>query len=279
MKKLKKIKDIVPLFQHKEVLLLNDAFDMFVNRGDKVISKLILIILSLFEPCRGVGLYLSELVKIMYPKYKDNCASKYKKKIKEVLSKKENFNLIIGKKVYCLLDDVYCYEDNYILFHINDNIIDYILYFDFLPKKKGFTGYFAVESSKINSFDSRAHFISIWLYFRQLTNNGYSLERHKIWKDKFYEKLGTDSSKNYADFNFKIFKPALNYIISFEPSWKCNVENIKMVKVFTRQYLEISIKVPEIKENVDTKIKEEKPKHVLNPSAPEFLKSFVASFK
>lgn len=35
----KKIKNVVPLFQHKEVLLLNNAFNMFVKRGDKVIQN------------------------------------------------------------------------------------------------------------------------------------------------------------------------------------------------------------------------------------------------
>lgn len=269
----KKIKNVAPLFQHKEVLLLNNAFNMFVNRSDKVISKLILIILSLFEPGRGVGLYLSELVKIMYPKYKDNYASKYKKKLKEILLDMTNFNLIIGKKKYCLLDDIYYCDDNYILFHYNEEIIDYVLYFDFLPQKKDFTGYFVVDSSKINSFDSRSHFISIWLYFLQQTNNGRSLERFKIWKDDIYKRLDIDISRNYADFNHRIFKPALSYILSFELSWKCNIDSIRMFTSLLNQYLEISLIVPK------TKKEEPKPIIIDDSKAPDFVRSFIATIK
>ncbi len=267
----------IPSYQSKELWLINDSFDMFVNRGDGIISKLILEILSFYHPKdknKCIAIYLQELIGAMYPKYKKNYAPRYKRLVKESLENEKNFEIEIKGKKKKLFNKINLYEDGLILITINETFMNHFMYIEDHPLKDK-KGFFKIDVNKLNQFKTMNKYIPLWLYITQLTNNGTSLSKFNIWKTTLYPKLGIYNKVTYTDFNCKFFKPAMRYIIEIDKDKECKVDEIETRTVGNNQFIRLSIAVPKICVEKSAVEYQDPVKKEL----PDYIKSFLKSIK
>ena len=266
-----------PSYQNTEIWMINDAFDMFVNRGDGILSKLILIILSFFHPKdnrKSIAIYLQELIGLMYPKYKKNYASRYKKNVINALKNESNFVIEIKGKKKRLFTSIFLYKDGLLLINCDYKFINRILYIEDRPLDEK-NGFFKIDVNKLNKFNTINKYIPIWLYILQLTNNGMSLSGFTIWKTTLFPKLGIYTKINFIEFNYKVFKPAMKYIVEIDKDKECKVDEIEARTKGDNQLIKLSVKVPEIKEEKSKEEKQETDKK----EAPECFKKFYKAIK
>lgn len=268
---------LIPSYQSKELWLINDSFDMFVNRGDGIISKLILEILSFYHPnddIKSIAIYLQELIGLMYPKYKKNYASRYKKNVIKALKNESNFVIEIKGKKKRLFTSIFLYKDGLLSINYDYKLINRILYIEDRPldEKKGF---FKIDVNKLNEFNTINKYIPIWLYILQLTNNGMSLSGFAIWKTTLFPKLGIYTKINFIEFNYKVFKPAMKYIVEIDKDKECKVDEIEARTKGDNQLIRLSVKVPEIKEE-KSKVENQE---TVKEEVPECVKEFLKNIK
>lgn len=207
--------------------MINDSFRMFVKRGNKITSKLILEILSFYrEEKRGcVIINMRMLVGLMYKNYQKNYASNCKKNIYKELENLSNFEYVFDGEKERLFERIDIYDDGLIIIHINEIHINYILYIKSRPLDEK-TGYFIIDTSELNRFESKSFYIPIWLEVLRFTNNNFTM--NKIVLRSLYERIGIVSQKKYKYFNYRILKPAIAYILTITSSLSCDIDKIKL---------------------------------------------------
>ena len=268
---------LIPSYQNTEIWMINDAFDMFVNRGDGILSKLILIILSFFHPKeeeKGIAIYLQELIGLMYPKYRKNYASRYKKIIKKALANIKNFEIEIKGKKKKLFTSIKLNKNGLITIMYNEKLINHFLYIEDRPLEDK-DGFFKINVNLLIKFNTTNKYIPIWLYILQLTNNGMSLSGFTIWKTTLYPKLGIKTKISFIEFNYKVFKPAMKYIVEIDKDKECKIDEIEARTKGDNQLIKLSVKVSKIKEEKSKEEKQETDKK----EAPECFKKFYKAIK
>ncbi len=262
-------------YHNKEIWIINDAFDMFVKRGDGIISKLILLMLSFYHPNEdeiSFAIYLQELIGLMYPKYKKNYASRYKKIVKKALEDEKNFEIEIKGKRKRLFTSIDLQKDGLLLIKCNYKLINRFLYIEGRPLDEK-TGFFKIDVDILIKLKTINKCIPIWLYILQLTNNGKPLLGFSLWKKTLYHKLGIDTKISFIEFNYRVFKPAMRHIIEIDKGKECNIDEIETRTMSNTQCIKLSIKVHKIKEGKPEVKKQNSVKMTMPECAQKFFKA------